>query len=150
MRPDPVKSTGKRSKLPPARGEDAPPPVTDGRPTPVRESLDTTAPGPTPAIEPDLELARFEVDGRPWVATVLGRGRVGQAPSAATVLLLGFAEGEDPAQPSRENLVAARALSALTPREIERCFRESSPVRDPFERKELFPETSSKRRRGSP
>ncbi|MEJ2204634.1 MAG: hypothetical protein P8170_11025 [Gemmatimonadota bacterium] len=148
MTSDRDKSTGRRSRLPSARGEGAPPPVTEGRPTPVRVSLETKASGPTPSVEPDLELARFEVDGQSWVARVLGRGRVGQAPAVATVLLLGFNEGEDPAPPSRESLVAARALSALTPLELEDCLRESSPLRDPSDRKELFPETSSKRRRG--
>jgi hypothetical protein len=46
-------------------------------------------------------------------------------------------------------MVAARDLAGLTSIEIEEAFGSSSPVRDPSERKELFPESSSKRRRGA-
>ncbi len=123
--------------------------MTEARPTPVRESLEANASPPSAPVEPDLDFARFEVDGRPWVATVVGRGRVGPAPAAASVLLLGFNEGEGPGSPSREAMVAARDLAGLTSIEIEEAFGSSSPVRDPSERKELFPESSSKRRRGA-
>jgi hypothetical protein len=149
MRPNPKKKAARRSSLPPARGEGVAPSGAEARPTPVRESLEVQASPPSLSPEPDLEFARFEVAGRPWVATVVGRGRVGSAPNAAAVILLGFSEGEDPASPSREAMVAARDLAGLTPFEIEKAFGSSSPVRDPSERKELFPESSSKRRRGS-
>ena len=102
-----------------------------------------------PARDPDVEAVRFEVDGRPWVATVIGRGRVGPAPAAAEVLLLGFNEGEDPGPPSREAMIAARDLAGLTLFEIEEAFATSLPSQDPSQRKELFPESSSKRRRGT-
>lgn len=149
MRSDPEDRADRRSNLPSARGGGEPPSVPEARPTPVRESLEATASPPCASSDPDVEFVRFEVDGRPWVATVVGRGRVGPAPAAAEVLLLGFNEGEHPGPPSREAMIAARDLAGLTLFEIEEAFAKSSPSQDPSQRKELFPESSSKRRRGT-
>lgn len=120
----------------------------EGRPTPVRELLEGSAPGPGGAAT-DAESTTFEVEGQAWVARVLGRGRVGPTPAAAPLLLLGFHEEGGPEEPVREALLTARDLASLTPSQLGEAFRSGAAPPDPSARRELFPESSSKRRRGA-
>ena len=118
----------------------------ESRPTPVRESLE--APGAPVAAAPDLDFLTVELEGRSWVVKVVGRGRVGPAAAPASVLLLGFFGEGTAEKASREALVAATDLAGLEPSQIEEAFQGSRPVRASTDRKDLFPESSSKRRRG--
>jgi hypothetical protein len=118
----------------------------ESRPTPVRESLEPS--GSPAAAEPDLDFLAVELEGRPWVVRAMGRGRAGPSSAPASVLLLGFFDEGSAEKASREALVVGTDLSSLRPSEIEEAFRASRPVRDPTKRKELFAESSSKRRRG--
>jgi len=77
------------------------------------------------------------------------RARVASAAAApASVLLLGFFGEGTAEKASREALVAATDLAGLEPSQIEEAFQGSRPVRASTDRKDLFPESSSKRRRG--
>jgi len=153
-----------RSPPPPARGQDASEAddeerargrpqsvratVADGKPTPVRDSVETAAPAAHPPTEVTPEQAVLAVEGTEWIVRVRGRGRAGADGGPAPLLVLGFFHEAEQEVPDREALVVARSLAELTPRQVEGAFRASRPPPQPGAKKELFPETASKGRRG--
>jgi hypothetical protein len=62
--------------------------------------------------------------------------------------VLGFFRDPDAEVPEREAVVVGRSLDELTARQLEGALAVSGPPPEPGRRKELFPETATKGRKG--
>jgi hypothetical protein len=122
--------------------------VADLKPTPVRDSVETSAPAAPAPTGATPEQTILAVDGTEWIVRVRGRGRAGADGGPAPLLVLGFFRETGQDVPDREALVVGRGLAELTPRQVEGAFRASRPPPEPGAKKELFPETASKGRKG--
>lgn len=134
--------------------DDGPPPApggaSDAKPTPVRDGVPPAMGGESDAgREPVAESTSLELGDVTWTVRVRGRGRAGAETGPAPLLVLGFFRRADADVPEREALVVARSLEDLTVLQLERAFDVSHPPPDPDERKELFPETATKGRKGN-
>ncbi len=118
------------------------------KPTPVRDSVETPAPRSAAPAEPVSEQKTLTVEGTEWIVRVRGRGRAGTDVGPAPLLMLGFFHAAEEERPDRESLVVARSLDELTVRQLEGALRVSRPPPEPGTKKELFPGTATKGRKG--
>lgn len=138
-RPERVDSGGR------GRGDrDDPRPGVASRPTPVRDLSGTDG---TEGEAPPSPSTTVEIEGVTWTVRVEGRGRT-PAPASAPLILLGFFRSPDDERATREVLVSRQALDRLSEIQLEEAFARAAAPPDPGVRKELFPETSIKGRKG--
>jgi hypothetical protein len=96
------------------------------------------APGAAaPVPHPDGAL---EVDGVRWAVRELGRAGSPKIP----LLLLGFFHPDEPEEPRREALVAARGLEGLTELELEAAWRAGRAHVRAGTRRPFFPEITAR------
>ena len=75
-------------------------------------------------LKSDREEVILEVDGKECTIRVIGRSQT----QSAALLMLGFwMSAEDASAPDREILIAGRALSELSPAQLESAYQESRP-----------------------
>jgi hypothetical protein len=117
-----------------------------GRPTPVRELMETAG----PPESDEAEEVVLEVDGKHWSTRAIGSGRAGTSPdTAATLLLLAFTDVDEPDAEEREVLVVANALSDLGIEALREAFARSRTRRSESREstKDRTAERSGRRRR---
>lgn len=116
-----------------------------GRPTPVRELMETAG----PPESDDAEEVVLEVDGKRWSTRAIGSARAGTSPdTAAPLLLLAFAGVDEPEAEEREVLVVANALSDLGIEALREAFaRSKTRGSEPRESTKDRPAERSERRR---
>ena len=114
-----------------------------GKPTPVR---DVTATTPPPAVDPDIEEADVEADGKSWTVRVTGRSGASSG-SPAPLLLLGFwASGSSEGPPEREVMTVGRLLADLTPAQLESALERSREPPEPDRPRRFFSRENERRR----
>ncbi len=127
-RPTPAREGAPAPKRPSAGGDGG----KGAPPSPARPQGGEPAGPPPPVPEEDVEQASVDIDGRTWIVRVLGRAGGGASVGVqATVplLMLGFQRLDAEGGAERESLVVGRALSALTPEQLEAAFEKSTPAR---------------------
>jgi hypothetical protein len=103
-------------------------PVTqpEGKPTPVRESMETPEDSTGPAVPPDVEAVAIEVEGASWVVHVRGRSLFGRT---TPVLLLSFERTDGPDRVELEGWVVGRALAQVPVATLQDVLGRASPPR---------------------
>ncbi len=120
-----------------------PDPAQEGKPTPVRASMEGTEQAVPPTVEPDVASVAIEVAGATWVVRVRGRSLVGRT---TPVLLLSFEREGDADGIGLEGWVVGRALAEVPSAALEGAVRNASPPREPG-RRPFFDEGSRRERR---
>ena len=110
-------------KLVHAEARSGPPQATaPSPPTPVRSALGPTAAAAHRTAAPAMSAeVCLEVEGDRWMVRELGRSGSLKAP----LVLLGFFRPDAPEEPSREAMVAARAVGDLSELQLEAAWRAS-------------------------
>lgn len=120
-----------------------PPATSEGKPTPVRESMEAREEVTGPTVAPDVAEVPIEVGGASWVVRVRGRSLVG---GSTQVLLLSFHGGNDADPVELEAWVVGRALADVPTATLEEALAAASPPREPG-RRPFFDQGARRERR---